>query len=113
MQGKLVINFDCVGNGNTVVFIARPGAQALPTYPTLQQSFAGTQTYQTEFYPSKGSQCNSDHKSFPCGVGCMACKRNKKGVLYTPYIHTVKDVQASAENIAFLTEKAVGFISAL
>lgn len=113
MQERLLVNFDCVGNGDTMVFIAKPQAEQMPAYALLKESFSGAQAYKTQFYPYKGSESNSDYKSFPCGVGCMACKRSKKGVLYTPYIHTVKDVQASVENIAFLTKKTVGFISAL
>ena len=47
------------------------------------------------------------------GVGCMACRTSKKGVLYTPYIHTPKDVCASEENITFLSQKAIAFVDAL
>lgn len=113
MQNKLLVNFDCVGNGNNIVFIAQENAEQLPAYPLLKESFTSSKAYKVAFYPIKGSECNSDHKNFPCGVGCMACKTSKKGVLYTPYIHTPKDVCASEENIMFLSQKAIAFVQAL
>ena len=106
LEKKLLINFDCVGNGNHIVFIAKQAAEKMPAYQALQQNFLAVDNaaYQIEFYPMKGSESNSDYKNFPCGVGCMACKKTKRGLLYTAKIHTPKDVEVDNENIKFLAD---------
>lgn len=112
MASKLVINFDCVGHGNNIVFIAKPEAEKLAAYNVLCQSFPSANGFETAFYPKKGSQSNSDYLNFPCGVGCMACKKSKKGLLYTPYIHTKKDIVVDNANIEFLVDGATKFLGA-
>ena len=110
MKDKLLINFDCVGNGETVVFIAKDEAEKREEYKALKASFAPKGEYTTEFYPMRGSESNSDYKSFPLGIGCMACKRSKRGLLYTPAIHTAKDTVAKEENIEYIKSCALKFI---
>ena len=110
MEKKLLINFDCVGNGETVVFIAKEEAERTDEYKALMNSFAQNGEYTTEFYPMRGSESNSDYKNFPMGIGCMACKRTKSGLLYTPFIHTPKDTVAKNENIEYITDGIVWFL---
>ena len=110
MEKKLLRNFDCVGNGETIVFIAKEEAEKTDEYKALMNSFAQNGEYTTEFYPMRGSESNSDYKNFPMGIGCMACKRTKRGVLYTPFIHTPKDTVAKNENIEYITDGIVRFL---
>lgn len=110
MQDKLLINFDCVANGREILFIAKPKAEQNPFYSILKESFVGADGFNVEYYPLKGSMSNSDYKRFEQGVCCVACKKNKKGLLYTPYIHTRKDVVADSKNIEFLARSTVGFV---
>ena len=104
MRERLVVNFDCVGDGEHMIFVAMKDAEKLDGYRKLCESFSNNGKYRTYFYPIKGSQSNSDHKNFPCGVGCMACRRSKRGVFYTPNIHTPRDTVASYENVQFLSD---------
>ena len=113
MQERLVVNFDCVGDGEHIIFIAMKDAEKQGYYHKLRESFDDDGAYHTYFYPIKGSQSNSDYKNFPCGVGCMACRRSRRGVFYTPNIHTPKDVVASAENIRFLSDGMKRFAKTL
>ena len=110
MEKKLLINFDCVGNGETVVFIAKEEAEKREEYGALKTAFARKGAYTTEFYPMRGSESNSDYKNFPMGIGCMACKRTKSGMLYTPFIHTPKDTVAKNENIEYITDGIIRFL---
>jgi Iap family predicted aminopeptidase len=110
MEKKLLINFDCVGNGETVVFIAKEEAEKTEEYKILAECFTPNNGYTTEFYPMRGSESNSDYKNFPMGIGCMACKRTKRGMLYTPFIHTPKDIVAKNENIEYITDGIVRFL---
>ena len=110
MEKKLLINFDCVGNGETIVFIAKEEAEKTDEYKALMNSFAQNGEYTTEFYPMRGSESNSDYKNFPMGIGCMACKKTKGGMLYTPAIHTSKDTTVKNENIEYITDGIVQFL---
>ena len=102
MKQKFLVNFDCVGNGENVIFIAMKDVEARSEYAALQEAFVTDGAFVPSFYPIKGSQSNSDYKNFPCGVGCMACRRSRSGVFYTPYIHTPRDTVASNENITYI-----------
>ena len=110
MEKKLLINFDCVGNGETVVFIAKEEAENTDEYNKLAECFTPNNCYTTEFYPMRGSESNSDYKNFPMGIGCMACKKTKRGMLYTPAIHTPRDTVAKDENIEYIKDGIIRFL---
>ena len=99
MEDKLLVNLDCVGNGDNVLFIAKPKAEQSAEYAALKSGFDAGEWCKVQHFPLKGSEANSDYKSFPMGVCCLACKSSKKGILYTPYIHTPSDVVASEQNV--------------
>ena len=104
MKDRFLVNFDCVGNGEHIIFIAMKEAEKRGEFEKLRQSFSAENGMATYFYPIKGSESNSDYKNFPCGVGCMACRKSKRGVFYTPYLHTPKDTVADEKNIRFLVD---------
>lgn len=112
MKTRLVLNFDCVGNGEHVVWIAKKDAEAHELFPRLKETVtaAKADAFTVQVYPMRCSESNSDYKSFPCGVGCMVCKKNRFGVLYTPRIHTAADIVANDENVAFLAETVGRFL---
>ncbi|MBQ7335191.1 MAG: M28 family peptidase [Clostridia bacterium] len=113
MKDRLLINFDCVGNGENILFIAMPQAEKRAEFQRLQEQFVSNEAYHVYFYPIKGSESNSDYKNFPCGIGCMACKKSKRGVFYTPRIHTRYDVVSNAENIDFIVASMLRFLREL
>ena len=113
MENKTVINFDCVGNGKNIVFVAMKEAENIAEYSLLKECVTPADDYKVHFYGQKGSECNSDHKNFKKGIAVMACKETKKGLLYTPNIHTEKDVEADFNNIDFISNGIVNFISKL
>jgi hypothetical protein len=39
LKERLIVNFDCVGNGEHILFIATKGAETLPAYQALQETF--------------------------------------------------------------------------
>lgn len=111
IENKLLVNFDCVGNGKDIVFIAKPNAEKSEIYTHLLTNFVEKDGFLLHFYPMKGSESNSDYKNFPMGVGCMACKKTKKGLLYTPYIHTKKDVVCDEKNVEFIANGIIRFLA--
>lgn len=110
MKDKFLINFDCVGNGDNIIFIAQKDAINSKEYKNLETGFIKNDKFSTEFLTHKRADSNSDHKNFPKGVACVACKRSKNGFVYTPHIHTEKDIVASNSNIDYLTKNIIVFI---
>lgn len=117
MDKKFLLNFDCVANGETFLFAHMEQADGCPEYELLLQCFttevAKQAGYDICYYPMKTTQSNSDHRNFPCGIGCMAYKKTKGGLLYTPYIHTPKDVVVNNKNIEFLAKQLGAFFDKL
>jgi hypothetical protein len=111
MQDKFLINFDCVGNGENIIFIAQKNAVDSNEYHTLKDSFTRDSNFNLDFCTYKDGESNSDHKNFPRGVACIACKKSKKRILYTPRIHTSKDIVANNGNVDFLAKNTVNFIT--
>jgi Zn-dependent M28 family amino/carboxypeptidase len=110
MKERFLINFDCVGNGENIIFIAQEGAINSQEFKQLKGTFENTDEFTLDFCTHKEAQSNSDHKNFPCGVACIACKKSKNGILYTPNIHTNKDVIAYNSNIDYIAKNIVLFI---
>lgn len=110
MKGKFLLNFDCVGNGNNVIFIAQKGAIESEEYKLLESSFNKDEGFNLEFLTHKQADSNSDHKNFPKGVACVVCKKLNSGLLYTPNIHTHRDIVANNSNIEFIAKNSCIFI---
>lgn len=111
LKNKLVVNFDCVGNGNEMLFIAKKGALQNEQYFNMQSVTTEENSIKPYFFSIKGSTGSSDYKSFDCAVGVMACKKGKGPIkFYTSRIHTAKDVVADAKNIDFLSSAMIKFI---
>lgn len=110
MKDKFLVNFDCVGNGNNVIFIAQKDAVGSDECTILKSSFNESDNFKLDFLSHKQADSNSDHKNFPKGVACVVCKKMNNGFLYTPYIHTSKDIVADNSNIDFLTKNICVFI---
>lgn len=97
-----VINLDCVGNGSVFVLSATDAFIASPAGAALRSSFeeAGVPF---ELRSRKDSRMNSDHMSFDISCGICACRKSKKGILYTPYIHTKRDTVSDESTVDTLT----------
>lgn len=104
LESKPVINFDCVGVGNTILLAPRNGAHHLAD--KLGEAFVGNDSFSTEV-ALKSTYSNSDHKNFNQGVGVAAFSTSKRGILYTGKIHTKHDTECHEENIDFLVACAV------
>ena len=110
MNDRFLVNFDCVGNGDYIIFIAQKDAVSSKEFEMLKDSFIEDDRFKVDFTTHKKAQSNSDHKNFAKGVACVACKRSKWGIFYTPYIHTPKDIVADNANIAYLSKNTLEFI---
>ena len=104
MKNTLLINFDCVSDGNTILFALRKGATRYTE--AIKAAFPSTDTLSVEV-ASKGVFYPSDQANFTRGVGVAALKKSKHGLLYMDRIHTKRDTVYEEENIAYLTDGAV------
>ena len=99
MKNKLLLNFDCVSDGENILFVLRKGA--VPYRGAIEAAFAPKNGFVTEV-AEKGVFYPSDQARFYCGVGVAALKKTKGGLLYMNRIHTPRDVIYTEENIEFL-----------
>ena len=111
LENKLVINLDCVGYGNNLIFISKKDAETHEYYQLLKDSVLETNEYSVNFFNTKGSMSNSDYKSFKCGIGLMTCGKKKLVGFVTPRIHTKRDTIADSKNIEFITTNLTVFIN--
>ncbi len=105
MKNKLLVNFDCVSDGDHFLFVQSRRArrryeaalrEAFPDVPGKTLHFESTFS---AFYPS-------DQANFPVGVGVAALRKKRAAGLYLSRIHTPKDTVLQEENIAFFAEGA-------
>ena len=97
LKDKLFFNFDCVGDGNTIMMIL--SKSALKEENNLKESFVSVGN--KEFLITKASNTlyPSDQKNFKYYVGVAAFKKNKIIGYYMDKIHTNKDVNCDESNI--------------
>ena len=110
---RLVVNMDCVGVGATMLVIASRLAARLPAYARLEEALRSHGGREVKFYGASTSACNSDQKSFKCGVAVVACKKRPIVGYYCPRIHTPKDTFADQGNLDFLAESLASFVERL
>ncbi len=104
MKSKLLLNFDCVSDGEHMIFAVKKKARVWAQW--LTECFASDDTVQSEVL-TKGVFYPSDQANFPMGVGVAALKKSRwLGILYMDRIHTKKDTVYREENIVFLKKGA-------
>ena len=106
-SGRLIVNLDCVGNGDNWIVSASEAAMGDPGFPALEKAMEGIGA---QICSSRKASLNSDQKSFDKGVGICACLRGKRIGCYTPRIHTSHDTVASSENIYRLADALAAFV---
>lgn len=106
LKEKLVLNFDCVGDGNHMLFVH--SKQAFKQFgEVMEQAFRPTkekmvylETTSSAFYPS-------DQANFPVSIGVAAMNRKKRIGLYLDKIHTKKDTVLDETNLQYLRENTL------
>lgn len=104
MKNKLLVNMDCVSDGETMLFAVKNGA--FSHMDKLKAAFPADSRVTPDFV-TKGYIYPSDQANFKCGVGVAALKKTKGGLLYMDRIHTPKDTVYRQENISWLVEGCI------
>jgi len=107
-ENALVVNLDCVGNGDTHIFCGTDAAESDPLYGKLQQAMADS-GLSHRFFPAGKARMNSDQKSFTKGVGVCACRRKPVVGYFTDRIHTARDTVADPQTVARLSDALAAF----
>lgn len=112
LKNKLMINFDCVGDGDHIISVANKKCRDHNTYKKFVEALkteTGNNTKVTYLEEKlKFMLFPSDQMKFKNGVGVCALHKGKL-CYYAARIHTWKDTICDEENINFLTGAMTNF----
>ena len=97
MKDKLLLNFDCVSDGDELMLVLSKGAQ--PFEARLREAFRPVEGKRVHFFCDSNTLYPSDQVNFPCGVGVAALKRRRGVGFYMNRIHTKRDTVLDERNI--------------
>ena len=100
MKNKLLINFDCVSDGDHLMFIYSKHAQSYRN--KTEAAFVSTKEKEAIHTEASKTLYPSDQKSFACSIGIAAFNKNKLFGYYLDKIHTSKDTVFDERNINYL-----------
>ena len=102
MKDKLLFNFDCVSDGDTIMLVV--SRAAMRQRDLLEQAFSAEPESRKQFLVTKSTTTlyPSDQMNFKTNVGVAAFKRNKLFGYYMDRIHTKRDVIFEEENIEMI-----------
>ena len=101
LKEKLVLNFDCVSDGDHFLFVLNKPAMKRyedsfrAAFPAAENRDALVESTAKAFYPS-------DQAKFPVNAAVAALNKHKRWGLYMDKIHTDQDKVFDTDNIEFL-----------
>ena len=105
IEGKVLLNLDCVGDGDDLFVVApRNADEAL--MQLLKAAFQDGDGKRAVHCSARNTFYNSDQRSFPNGVAVAACRKGKLGC-YISRIHTRRDVICDENNLRFVRDCAL------
>ena len=112
-KDKLLINMDCVGDGEHVLFFANKRTRQLACFPQLEKAMQ--QAEGRSFVMNRMEKCiyPSDQANYKLGVAVCACKKKKGIGYYCDRIHTKNDTVCEQANLDFLAEGLSAFVNTL
>lgn len=108
---QLVWNFDCVGDGDEILFFPSRRVKKNPGMMKILQKCAAVHEEKRITIHEKGFHFYpSDQVNFPYGIGIAACHQGKVG-LYIDKIHTAKDTVLQEDNVSLLRQALLAAIA--
>lgn len=109
LKEKLVLNFDCVSDGDSFLLVQNKSAKA--RYGSaLEASFRGAEGKECILTTSAKAFYPSDQANFPTNTAVAAFKRSRFLGLYMDKIHTKRDTVMDERNIRLLTECTLRYL---
>lgn len=104
LKGKKIINFDCVGNGDTILITHGRNDKLAKE---MQERFKLSTIHDVERFKYNIIPLSDDFKFRKKGaIGIVFCNKSKLGKgYYIPDIHCSKDIKLNLENIELLTSE--------
>ena len=109
LKDKLVINFDCVSDGDELLFV-QSGRAKRRAGGALAGAFSGAANKHAILSGPLGAFYPSDQVNFRCAVGVAAMQRAPLLGLYMSRIHTARDTVCDERNFSFLVEGTRRFL---
>ena len=106
---KLLINFDCVSDGDHILVSASKGARAGYGH-RLKEAFQPTEEKSILFTNAEKTYYPSDQKGFPNGVAIAVLKHKPFLGYYMDRIHTKRDTVFQEENILHICNCMLRFL---
>ena len=110
MKAELLVNFDCVSDGDHILFFPCAKVRKSGGVQRLERAYASTADKQVRvikgfgFYPS-------DQKHFPMGVGVAALHRKPLLGYCLGRIHTWRDTAMDERNIELLRQGSMWLLN--
>lgn len=112
MKEKLLINYDCVSDGDHFLLGISKAANQKYHVP-IAQSFVSDSEKNVMLENLKKVYYPSDQAGFPVAIAVASLKYKKPFGYYMDRIHTSKDTVFDERNITFLTKRTVQFIESI
>lgn len=113
MSDKLLINFDCVSDGDHILILPSKAVRKRPELMDLLRRSFVSQGNKTITVCQKSLLYPSDQANFNLGVGVAAFKKAPVIGLYTDRIHTPRDIVFDEANIQLLRDSAQRLVEIL
>ena len=112
-KNTLLVNMDCVGLGENILFFSPKKARGHAHYEKLVAGMNAQAGRNLEMFNMEGHLYPSDQSHFKHGIAVCSCKRAKVIGFYCDRIHTKHDTIADAGNIAFIADGLAAFAQSL
>ena len=114
LENTPILNFDCVGEGDTIAFCFNRGSRKdSALLAAMQTSFQPSENKQVQFLTSPFVLYPSDQMVFSKGIGIAALRKRFLLGFSIDKIHTKKDTVLQPENILLLRQGCCHFASNL
>lgn len=105
----LVIDLNCLGEGEALLGFATRLARSHPAYEKLAQALGQNEKMPGYLYKNVGIAYAADHSAFKCSVGLMAAKKAPVLGWYVNRIHTCRDTAADISTIQKAADALTAF----
>ncbi len=112
-KNTLLVNMDCVGLGENILFFSPKKARGHAHYEKLVAGMNAQAGRNLEMLNMEGHLYPSDQSQFKHGIAVCSCKKAKVIGYYCDKIHTKHDTIADAGNIAFIADGLAAFAQSL
>lgn len=114
LKDKLIINFDCVSDGDHLLVVANKKARKDDVlYPKLETYFASTNDKQVKYVPALTTFYPSDQIVFKKNIAVSSMHKIPIIGYYMGRIHTPFDTKFDERNISLITESMIAFVASI